>query len=327
MVHNIIIYDTEKYYSQKLAGYMNTQKAFPFEARFFDSRSELEIFVLKNDIDIMLIADNLLAEVEDISVKLRLRLTDDSVGNIHNSEAIYKYQSCETIIRQILSQVADNTQIGRLAIRSSFRKIIGFYSPVKRTGQTTLALAMGQLIAEEYKTLFVSLEGNSGLCELLGLNFSMDMSDMLYDLRNGSRDVAASIGGNVQKLGKMDIFPIMADIKDLASVNYREWVEFIKKLESDTDYEFVILDISDSVRELSEVLCLCEKVFMTLASDKMAYAKKNQYYGNLGVEYSDRLKELFIECELPLLGDDGKSIGDMEVRDYAKSVWNMAGII
>ena len=63
---------------------------------------------------------------------------------------------------------------------ASGKRIIGVYSPVGRCGKTSLALAMGQLLAREEKLLFITLDTFTGFSGLLDEQWKRDLSDLIY---------------------------------------------------------------------------------------------------------------------------------------------------
>lgn len=330
MVHNLIILDREEGYAKRFAGYINTLSAFPFEARYFVEYKQMEDYSKKNDIDIILATQEMINTIGDIKCNAVIELSDDNVGNITKSGCIYKYQSCEMIIKQILYRIAENPNINKLVIRKNPMRIIGFYSPIKRIGQTRMAIIMGQLLAEKVRTLYINLEANSGLEELLDLEFGSDMSDLMYDIKNGHKEIAATIGSNVHRKGNLEIFPVMRDYRDLFGMTFSEWKELLKKLETDTDYEYVLLDISDGIQGIDEILKICNRIYMVKCDDMIATAKMNQYMDNADEEFVEDIKDKIVSCVIP----ECKNMTSVslwgtanEIGDYCQSIIRDDGLI
>ena len=328
MIHNIIILDDEINYAKKLADYINMQRTFPFEARFFCDGNSLRAYTGSNDIDILLVNRMLMANSAGVDCKLVLFLADSGGGSSMESNVIYKYQNCENIIRQILLNVADNNEIGKLVSRIGNMKVLGFYSPVKRCGQTSLAIATGKLLAEKNRTLFISLEANSWISELNGIKFDMDMSDIMYDLRNGDKDVSALIGSHVEKVDKLDVFPVMADFRDLASIRFAEWKELLTRIENYTDYDYIILDISDCIDGICELLMQCDWIWTAVVENTASRLKKEFFINHLASEYRNQIIEKTKECIVPITSDmDIPFKFGLEIADYAKVKLKECGAI
>ena len=133
-------------------------------------------------------------------------------------------------------------------------KIIGLFSPIRRSGQTTLGLAIGQNLSRKYRTLFISLDCYGGISkEITTIPWSGDLSDLLYSINNDAKDISTLIGGASGSIGSLDIMPPMDRHYDLISISFEEWRRFLRHIEDQTDYEFVILDMGMNARMPSTV--------------------------------------------------------------------------
>ena len=67
-------------------------------------------------------------------------------------------------------------------------------------------------------------------------------------------------------------------------------MEFLQKIEELEEYEYVILDLSESMQGLFEILRLCTKVYTLTREDRIAQSKLLQYEQILALyEYGDIL--------------------------------------
>lgn len=327
MVHNLVIFDSDEAYARNFANYVNMQKSFPFEVRYFSKSEDLVRYTDSNDIDIIMASENVIADVNEECCRILIRISNDKVGNVISDGAIYKYQSCEQIIKDILMLVAESPEINKLTNRKNEMVIIGNYSPVKNAGQTQLAIAIGQLLSRDFRVLYINLEGNSGLEELLGTYFSVDLSDLMYDIQNGNKDVSATIGSCVHNRGGLDIFPIMRDFRDLSGMKFDDWKQLLRKLETDTNYDYILLDISDTVNEIPELLSVCNKVLMVKREDIISQAKIKHFTDIMEEEYKENIMNKTVECLVPF-SDKKNSVFEInsEIGDYGKQVISEAGL-
>ena len=54
-------------------------------------------------------------------------------------------------------------------------------------------------------------------------------------------------------------------------------IKFINILQQETEYEYVIFDLSESIMGLFDVLRLCSRVYTPIKEDQMAVCKVSQY--------------------------------------------------
>ncbi len=305
MRHMLIIFDKEISYAKKLAEYINARKDFPFTATYCCERNEFIKLLDRWNVELFLVEENLLKYISEyVDADRVILLYGAGKGNVAYDKGIYKYRRGTDILREILLRAANIEELRGLTVRKNKMQIIGFYSPVGRSLQTTLAIIMGKLMSKKYGTLYINLEGYSGLEELLKITFSMDMSDLMYELSTGSKGATAMLGANVRNIDGLDILPPMRNHKDLSSITLEEWKTFLELIEQNTEYEYVIMDMSESIQHLSEILLLCNKIYMTVENDNLARAKINQFYATLDEEYSKELQDKIIKC-------DAKSIAEM----------------
>lgn len=301
MTHELLICDNEISYAKKLASYLNSSQSFPFVAKYCDDE-DYDSFAVNDRISVILMDENSFHyESMHNGNTVVIPLCDsgmksDGSSTIAGKRRIYKYQNCENIIHEVLGAVAECEGLGRLINRRNSMKILGFYSPVHRSGQTTLALALGQVMSKQCKVLYVNLERYSGLDQNFSLSFAYDLTDMIYEMTNGRKDLTALIAGCVRHLDGLDIFPVVVNSNDYEAISYKEWNELILRIEEHTDYDFLLLDISDAVGEVSSLLKLSDRVYCTTLSDDLSSAKLSQYKESLEspgtVEYVRMPEEL-----------------------------------
>lgn len=80
--------------------------------------------------------------------------------------------------------------------------------------------------------------------------------------------------------------------QNLLTVTAGEWPQLLQRITELGEYEYVILDLSESMQGLYELLRCCRKVFTLTANDKIAQSKMMQYEQMLALyEYEDVLKK------------------------------------
>ncbi len=274
MKHTMIILDKDLQYADKAAGYINNRGGFPFEVVTFNRVSEAREYERKAGVDILLVSDELSEELKDREITDNtVILSGSSFVPDTDNKVIYKYQSCENIVKELLLYASGKENLGNLISRKSRMKIVGFYSPIGRSGQTGIGLSTGQLLAKNHRVLFLDMDCHSNLKDALGIRFSGDMSDLIYAMNNDSKDLATLIGGISGSLGGLDIVPSMERHADLISISYKEWQSILKQIEYRTDYEYVLLDLSKAVQGLGKLIATCNKLIVTVIEDDREQGK------------------------------------------------------
>lgn len=159
-------------------------------------------------------------------------------------------------------------------------KLIGFYSPVKRAGQTTLALTLGQLLSERTRTLYLNFESYPGAF-FSGAQGGGDMSDLLYYFGCDADKLAVYLGRFVKEVNGLHYIAPCAETLRMEEVDHATLRKLLNGIVRSTDYETVILDLSDSVDNVCGLLPLCSHVFTVTAPDRQAKEKLAQYERSL----------------------------------------------
>ena len=278
MNHIMAVCDEEENYAIKLVDYLNMKEGFPFEVRNFNNIEKMKEFNDKQRLDVALISKNNYEKaLMFIPIEQLIVLSETGTELLDSRKSIYKYQSCDDVIREILKIIAQNHDTNRIISRKSSFKIIGFYSPVKRSFQTTSALTMGQFLSKKSRTLYLNLEGFSGLSSYLKINSNRDISELLYYLQSGKTGIQYLLGSMVVKLHGLDILPPMMYQMDLINICQKNWINLLNELEKYSDYEYVLLDLSDSIQGLFEILRQCTNIYTSIQDDTFANMKIEQY--------------------------------------------------
>lgn len=323
MNHIMAIYDQEENYAIQFINYLKMRNDFPFEVRNFSSIEKMQQFNRQQKIDVALIGENSLADVDTMLDVQIIILSETGIINTEGLISVYKYQNCENIIKKILIQVSEGNVTQGIISRQNNMKIISFYTPVKRTYQTSFALIMGQMLSKKYRTLYINMEGFSGFSQLLNRKFTKDISDLLYYLQNGKKGLQYLMGSMIEKINGLDILPPMMYQMDLISITGNEWIHLLKEIERYSDYEYLLLDLSDSVQGLYDILRQSSVIYCMLKKDDYAVAKIEQYESMLNqCNYEDLLlktkKHILPDFKYAQLTIDKLITG--ELADYVRNI-------
>ena len=276
MNHILAVCDSESAYAYQLADYLTNKKGFPFQVQLFTSIENLKEFAQKQPLSVALVSEDDFDErLEQIPIDHLLLLGE---GNVQTElKILYKYQSTEKLVKELLEWIAREGIIGRPVASGKGLKLIGIYSPVGKCLKTSFSFVMGQLLSKRHKVLYLNMESYSGLGRLLEKNFSSDMSELIYFLQNSKEKFAYRLGSIVEAAGGLDILPPFGSFLDFVSVSGEEWIQLFREIEKGSDYEYLILDLSDAVQGLFDILRLCDVVYTLSREDGFAEVKIAQY--------------------------------------------------
>ena len=206
---------------------------------------------------------------------------------------------CQNSVRKALDVydvvVVANTNLALSDInvyinRSTTMKVIAVYTPNDSRIATSIALDIGKLLSGRASTLFISLDGMSVIPDITGIEFDMDMSDLFCEnMTEGG--LSNAIIGSVRRLGNMDILPIMHNYQDMASVTNEEWKNFIRDIERKSDYEYVVIDLTESVRNLFDILKLANYICVAASKGTVDGYRYRQFMKEIEILYDTELKE------------------------------------
>jgi hypothetical protein len=159
-------------------------------------------------------------------------------------------------------------------------KVIGVYSPIHRIGKTKFAIQLGKEMAKQESVLYLSLEpfAKGGYFEE---KEEGDLSSLLYFGSQENQNLGLCISVMAGQLGKLDYIKPMPFMEDLYRVEVRQWKELLNKILEHSIYQTIILDMSDGMRDLFEILDFCDTVYTLYIEEPIAMEKLKQYTDNL----------------------------------------------
>ena len=178
----------EPEYARGLSEYILGRRELLFQVMVFLDLEKLRQFINEHRVDLLLL-DDIYADTETMDVKQVFMLCDDR--NYKETDCyhpIYKYQSGEKIIAEILSCCAEEEGSETiLRIQKADVEVIGVYSPIHRIGKTQYALQLAKEFAKKGNTLYLNLEAYAGRQE--GEEETGGLTEILYYLRQGCKNM------------------------------------------------------------------------------------------------------------------------------------------
>lgn len=285
----MVLCDTEEEYAQLMTEYLQKQKNLPWELHTYTSVEKL-LQEEKEPVAMLVVAESAYCEALRLLAPERFVILNESgIMRWEKLSYVDKYQEAEEVLKYLIGvymEVAD-VQLPRMCgnCKTIF---IGNYTPVRRCMQTSFAVTMGLMLAQEHRTLYLNFEHYAGIAELLPDMQGLDMADLLYFLNAEKDKFRLRMQTILKRKANLDYVPPMKSGQNLLTVTQEEWLGLLQKIEEMGEYEYVILDLSESMQGLFEILRMCTKVYTLSKEDRIAQSKLMQYEQILALyEYGD----------------------------------------
>lgn len=313
------ICDTEKRYAVKLVEAFCAKRDFGFQFHAFSESEELVLFAQQAEVEILLISGKIMSEtISRLNVGKIILLSDGEIyETFSNYESIYKYQSAENILKEVLCYYAEYARpVAGMNYGKQGFEVYGIYSPVGRCGKSALAENLAMCYGKEKKTLLLDLQSFSACREQLSDEKLWDLTDLVYFLRQGKKTFLYKLSSIVRSRESFDHILPMKTPADLRSVTLAEWTELLEKLAADSDYRVVIIDFGNDVCGLFQLLSQCTKVYMPVLQDMVSKGKIENFEWNLREEHFEKVLESIQKIYLPASFDRVNARAFME--DWVK---------
>ena len=329
--------DLEETYAFRMAEYIVDRISMPYVLHLFTKTDELQPFLERQEISVLMIGESAIRQLKIKPTAPNIFVLQENTeesGHVDELLAgtemgtsykyINKYQNPEQIICELLEQITELKEWGVEKQAQGLKiKIVGIYSPVRRCLQTTFALTMGQLLAREHKVLYLNFECFSGFSNMLHREFPADMMDMVYYFNCAKEKISTRLPSIVQNINGLDFIPPGEANLDMQGITGEKWIELIETIGKISDYEYLILDLTDGMNGLFELLSHCYKIYTITKDDSFAMAKMNQYEKILQLNELNDIADKTVKCRFPFfekIPSDMNLMTHGELAGYVKAI-------
>lgn len=271
----LYICDEDETYARKLYEYISSRSADIYDSKLFTSK-EILLESLGDENPNVLLVSGTFQDTDWSSYRIEhIVCLTESRNELSDKPAIFKYSPANVILNELMS-LYTVTEAVTFDIGTG-TKIIGIYSPVKRRFQTSFAIALGQVLAKEKKALYLNFESFSGFDILTGKATKTDLMDVLYLSECDKETFSYRIGSLTEKFGKLEYIPPTRVYTAFAEISAKQWQSLINLISEQTDYEILLLDLSEHVIGLLDILNRCDRIYTIVDNGRTAQAKIAQY--------------------------------------------------
>ncbi len=304
----LAVLDTDSIYCERLTEYLRNHLKLSFEIQAFTKPDCFEEYIRSNEVSLLVVT-------ESCSIPKSCRnviVLDEDEGHIPDSDGernirhISKYVPASTIVEKILEYCTDQTEgFAGLSVKQKAEdcRVLGFFTPISRCGQTAFALKMGEILSRKARTIYLSFESFSALSGMFPEESQEDITDLLY-YADCERDKFCLYLEKIRKnKNGLDIIAPAKTAMQIKEISYEKVKELITLLTKQAGYEYIILDLKEYPDGFFEILNMCDVVYTVSrnnSSDHYRIGKYNQVLSENA--YADIIAKT-IKCSLPDLRD------------------------
>ena len=287
----MVLCDTEEEYAQLMTEFMRKQKNLPWELHTYTNVDTL-LGTEQSGLAMLVVAESAFRqELRGLAPGCLVVLGESGVMRWEDISSVDKYQEAEEVFRQLLGVYMEIADIQLPFLRTNRKTVfIGNYSPVHRCMQTSFAITMSLMLAKKHSTLYLNFEHYAGISELLPDMQTLDLADLLYFLNAQKDKFRLRLQTILKHKGALAYVPPVKSGQNLITVTPQEWLGLLERIEELEEYEYVVLDLGESMQGLFEILRMCRHVYTLTREDRIARGKLLQYEQVLALyEYGDVL--------------------------------------
>lgn len=320
-----VLCDPDELYLMRMSDYLLTKVQIPYELHCFTDINKCQVFLQSNDIKILLASESAFRQFKEKladTINQIFVLVESEMFQEASVNCISKYQKPEDIVKAMLEEI-ENPFEWNLHSETDFVKMIGIYSPIKRCLQTPFALTMGQILAKDRKVLYLNFECYSGIRQLMNRDFSTDMMDVMYYFRCAKDKLAIKLSTITQQINGLYFIPPVYSSVDLKEISGEQWISFCKEIAEIGKYEYLILDLDESMNGLFELLKCCKRIYTITKDDRFAKAKLAQYEQILEFHELEEIAKKTIKCQFPVFSNIPEDLEMMthgELANYTRAI-------
>lgn len=294
------IYDREVSYARRLMEVINMRAQHGMEAEIFSEAEKLSLFLEESELDILLIHEDVWKpEYKCAAVCQVVLLSEGEVDSAHTCRnAVYKYQSSEKIIRELIS-IHTKSLTGEKVAVSPKSTLYGIYSPVRFIDSNAFSIALAKELLTRSSTLYIGLQIFSELRQLFEGDSQRSIMDLMYYVNHREEGFTPMLGSVKQKIHSLDLICPPDSPFDLQDVAHELWQKLINLLKTQSGYEYVILQVEEHVQEFLHLLECCDKVLVPVPEQKET-PEQQEWESFLNRTGMKVLTEKIIKVNLPM---------------------------
>lgn len=330
----------ESDYSLELASYLRTRDNFIFKPLLFNSISEIQEYKKENCLDMLLCPSG--TEIRDLSQIEKVCYLCENIDvyekqhnkNKGNIRYIFKYQSSEAIMRELIDCYSDNNKDDEnsQADPDDGKRLVCVYSPSGGCYSSTFALALAEYYSKGGNTLFISFDPffiYPGETKNLT---DRNLTDLMYYMEVTYAGVGSFVESLAVHKGTLDYVSGVSHWFDIADMSRKKVRILLDALSKYDKYRNIVFDLGRMGEASIEMLSGCKSVYLPLKNSGSCTRAVDEWKRQIRFANHNEIIEKTKELEVPydellegeynfdhlLKGHLGRFIEDMEGLRYCR---------
>lgn len=313
----LAIYDKDTEYTNSLMKYLSHKKEFVFDVRVFTKPEVLEGVSKKQKIAILLVGEDMdVGQVEALAGQVMILCSGRLVQEYENYDMIYKYQSVEELIKEILEHYMLKEEQKNQYTYMPGKKMCQFisvFSPCGGKGVTTFSFGLGQILSKKQKVLYINLELFPSNFPVLSKECSSGLSELIYYIKQKKSNFYIKLATLIHHFHNLDYILPTGHYSDLYQIEKEDMVTLLSELRQRSDYEIVIFDIGYINEAIITLLENCNKIYIPKSQCGIEKEKENKFFEFLKSIEKENIMGTVATIDIPFDENLDKGIDILEL--------------
>ena len=268
----MVILSEEPDYARELAAYLSSREDFIYKPIVFTDPEAFLRYEKDNHVDLLLCDDEEFLSGNKLNAKQLCLLSEYSkVSEFDgNRKAIFKYQSSEAIMKEIMSCYGISLRPGAKSrqpdetdskIVAGGTRLICVCSPIGGSRCSTYALGLAEFFAKKGEALFLSLDPFFKVEGITEREEAGSLTELMYCLETG-REGRELLSEYVRRRGGADCLPGFSNWLDPQDINEEQALKLMKCIRSEELYRYIVIDMGRPFGAFLEFIALCGDIYV-----------------------------------------------------------------
>lgn len=265
--------DPDRDYAEVFSHFVDRKEGGRFDVIAFTKPDALREYLSYGGFDILVVSESFIEIGEGMNVpegeipaKSTYVLSEERETGDFIYPSIYKYQSTEMILKQIMHNY--DKKRNSAVRKGSPVRVTGIYSPEKRCGKTTLSLNLARILAEKRSVLYLNFEE---FCNEEFLRKEINpaaagISDLLYKCAVDEAEECLE-GIEIQNRDGFDYLAAPSCPDDIHSADCSVLRFIVEEFSKSGLYREIVIDLGDALADPEKILEVCDEIIMPVPDD------------------------------------------------------------
>ncbi len=325
----LALLEQDKSYCERFSKYASSRSECPFTVYTFQSSEELRRFAAQNPIELLLAnADpQEKTALQSLPVHSMIELSEEPpvrtdprhAGLEEAPNRIYKYQSGENILRELVSGYQCRKKPAEAPKQQGTARLFMVYSPIGRSGKTAFAESLARILPKDMKTLYLSFEEVSSRTSLYTENAACTLSDALYFFMQNRLD-SERLSSMIMHVQDVALIPPVRSPEDIASIKPEELLRFLQHVRMHAGYDAVVVDTDSLLTRVEALLPEADWIFMPVTEEAAPHRKLAAFEQHMSASSHRAVLDRIVKLVVPVPHPESGTSEDPRLSEFTSAV-------